>query len=841
MQAEVTFAKCLGGAPGVEGVLVGCRDGLVATIFLGNPFPVQLWQHRCAVATAAISLRRRSLAIVDDKSQLIVVDLENARVRHLARRAPHTHSSAPLHICTPQLAARTAGRTPAHLQTNRADSSLTSASHRAQTLYEEDGVHSAAFNSDHDDMLAYAGPAALSVRTATFAPHRLRAPGRVVAFQGATVFCLDGGALREESVPLSSTVQQCADAKRWGAAYEVACLGMTQQAWAALGHAALLDLDLATARKAFVRTQDLLMLHLVHRLELDLRGGAAVDALRGAVLAHQVRFLFSFHRKLRCLLGAHVSRAPLGVRRRPARVQGKYDDAAALFAKAGATERAVEMWTDLRQFDKATRAAQTAGQGADAVAALRVRQAQWSEEVRDYKAAAEMYLGSGQSERAVALLARHSSDWSHLMAVTRRLDKCALPLALQGVATSSSGILSFRSTSPRTHTRLRACTAPHGGGYASATFYLLRRRVRRVHRSKDRKALSAAAAVLVKHGERELACDVLLRLEDWRALVALHVEAAAWGAALMTAKRCPEEEAAVHAAHAEWLIAQDRRARASLPMRHMQMHGIVLINGARRGLSPHRTPHCRLAHHTTESMPCAAMRVPCAALVRFAKRCLPDRGRVGAVQVRRGAAGVHRGGAARARGGHAGGTAGVQRHAAPLRRRRVLLLPDGLGRPRSAARSLRAAKSCLRTPILGVCAPSGVRARIGADAEKLLLRFCRRSSTGPRRCRLRTSAPSPPLRVTTAPPRRTTRTTWCTAPCRSRSAPTRRAWCSWRRSSSQRASPARGRRTACRSRACSLCWRRRRSGSVRGKSRVAHTSNFSLYGCARLAPSQQTP
>lgn len=109
-----------------------------------------------------------------------------------------------------------------------------------------------------------------------------------------------------------------------------------------------------------------------------------------------------------------------------------------MFAKAGATERAVEMWTDLRQFDKATRIAHTAGQGADAVAALRVQQAQWSEEVRDYKAAAEMYLSSGQAQRAVALLARHSSDWGHLMAVTRRLDKCGPPAdptcALQSLA-----------------------------------------------------------------------------------------------------------------------------------------------------------------------------------------------------------------------------------------------------------------------------------------------------------------------------------------------------------------------------------------------------------------------
>ena len=54
------------------------------------------------------------------------------------------------------------------------------------------------------------------------------------------------------------------------------------------------------------------------------------------------------------------------------------------------------MWTDLRQFDKATKWAQSSGRGSAAVDALRMQQAQWNEEVRDFKSAAEMYLDSGQ-------------------------------------------------------------------------------------------------------------------------------------------------------------------------------------------------------------------------------------------------------------------------------------------------------------------------------------------------------------------------------------------------------------------------------------------------------------
>ena len=158
-----------------------------------------------------------------------------------------------------------------------------------QTQFEDDQVQSVAFNSEHDDMLAYSGAGTLSIRTAGFKPYRQRMDGLVVAFRGAKVYCLHGAAVREEDVPLSSTVQQYAEVKAWGAAYSVACLGVTQEDWTALGQAALMHLELGTARKAFIRTQDLLMLNLVHRLELLGKSGVVADVLKGEVLAYQVR------------------------------------------------------------------------------------------------------------------------------------------------------------------------------------------------------------------------------------------------------------------------------------------------------------------------------------------------------------------------------------------------------------------------------------------------------------------------------------------------------------------------------------------------------------------------
>lgn len=66
-------------------------------------------------------------------------------------------------------------------------------------------------------------------------------------------------------------------------------------------------------------------------------------------------------------------------------MQGKYEEAAAALERAGAAEKVMELWTDLRQFDKASQWAERVGQGSASVDALRAQQALWSEEVKDYK------------------------------------------------------------------------------------------------------------------------------------------------------------------------------------------------------------------------------------------------------------------------------------------------------------------------------------------------------------------------------------------------------------------------------------------------------------------------
>jgi hypothetical protein len=71
-------------------------------------------------------------------------------------------------------------------------------------------------------------------------------------------------------------------------------------------------------------------------------------------------------------------------------------------------------------------------------------------------------------------------------------------------------------------------------------------------------ALQLAANAFLKHHQPEFAQEVLLKLEDWPALVQLHCSAEAWDRAFMTVKRCPEEEPGLYEVYAEWLVSRGR-------------------------------------------------------------------------------------------------------------------------------------------------------------------------------------------------------------------------------------------------------------------------------------------
>ena len=54
----------------------------------------------------------------------------------------------------------------------------------------------------------------------------------------------------------SAAMYQYLEKQEFGAAYQVACLGVTEGDWETLAHEALLGMDIPTARKAFTRVKD---------------------------------------------------------------------------------------------------------------------------------------------------------------------------------------------------------------------------------------------------------------------------------------------------------------------------------------------------------------------------------------------------------------------------------------------------------------------------------------------------------------------------------------------------------------------------------------------------------
>lgn len=79
-----SFAQVIGGPAGREGLLVGLLNGSVLTIYIDNPFPVQLLWHTAPVRCLDLSMRSPT---VPRHSAL-----RTARGRGWGKDANHAHS-----------------------------------------------------------------------------------------------------------------------------------------------------------------------------------------------------------------------------------------------------------------------------------------------------------------------------------------------------------------------------------------------------------------------------------------------------------------------------------------------------------------------------------------------------------------------------------------------------------------------------------------------------------------------------------------------------------------------------------------------------------------------------
>lgn len=136
-------------------------------------------------------------------------------------------------------------------------------------LFKETGITSVAWNLEVADMFAYTGKDQLYIKCRDLPAQQQRLPGYVVGFKGSKIFCLSDNNMNTIDVPQSSTFFRFLERKDFPMAYRLACLGVTEQDWRALGVEALQAKDFMHAKKAFCRIKDLKFIDLAERAEMD--------------------------------------------------------------------------------------------------------------------------------------------------------------------------------------------------------------------------------------------------------------------------------------------------------------------------------------------------------------------------------------------------------------------------------------------------------------------------------------------------------------------------------------------------------------------------------------------
>ncbi|XP_072928707.1 intraflagellar transport protein 122 homolog isoform X3 [Hemitrygon akajei] len=185
----------------------------------------------------------------------------------------------------------------------------------------------------------------------------------------------------------SAPMYQYLEKKMYKEAYQIACLGVTENDWRDLAMEALEGMDFETAKKAFVRVRDLRYLELINSIEERKKHGENDNEL----------FLADVHA-----------------------YQAKFHEAAKLYKKTGNNSRALNMYTDLRMFDNAK---DFLGSGDPKDTKMLItKQADWARNLNEPKAAAEMYLSAGEHLKAIEIIGDHG--WvDMLIDVARKLDK----------------------------------------------------------------------------------------------------------------------------------------------------------------------------------------------------------------------------------------------------------------------------------------------------------------------------------------------------------------------------------------------------------------------------------
>ncbi|XP_076277313.1 intraflagellar transport protein Oseg1 isoform X1 [Lasioglossum baleicum] len=334
LDALITYIKVVGGPIGQECLVVGLTTGYIVKIYLDNPFPAHLTKINSSVRCLDISSLKEKLAVVSDRGVLYVFDL-----------------------------------------------------YAEEKIQEFQDVNSVAFNSSFEDIMCFTSGEYLVIKVGNFTEYRQKFSGYVVGHNGSKVYCLNRSCIVTVEVPLSLFMYQYLDIGLFSHAYNIACLGVADSDWFALGTAALENLELNVAYSAFAKVKNLRYIEIVSEVEEKLKSG---EWGREACMATA------------------------------AAAMGKLKEAARLYQKAGLQQYALTMYSDLRMFDIAQEFI-AGGNSQDRTILLRKR-AEWAKSLGEPRAAAETFLSAGDVDRAINIIAEYG--WiDMLIKVGRQLDK----------------------------------------------------------------------------------------------------------------------------------------------------------------------------------------------------------------------------------------------------------------------------------------------------------------------------------------------------------------------------------------------------------------------------------
>ncbi|CAF0939310.1 unnamed protein product [Adineta ricciae] len=278
------------------------------------------------------------------------------------------------------------------------DDTLTLYVYSVQTkelLYQEPNAQTVAWNTSFPDMLAFSGDGFINIKVSDFPVYRqnLQIPineyevsGLIVGFNGCTIYLLHLCAMSGVTVPVTDAVYRYMGKRQLQNAYELASLGETSTTWEALGHACLEQGDLRLAKKCFSRIRDVKYLNLLANFEEAAKRGET---------------------KMNVNLGDYYA------------YSGRFADAARNYQHAGAPERAMTMFSDLRMFDQA-KEYMVAGD-VDQQKLLN-KQAEWAISMNEQRRAAELFVAANDFQKAIDLAGKNK--WADLLAtITGKLDK----------------------------------------------------------------------------------------------------------------------------------------------------------------------------------------------------------------------------------------------------------------------------------------------------------------------------------------------------------------------------------------------------------------------------------